>query len=229
MKKFLMMVIASVSLFAMEPLVSVDWLKAHLHDKDLVVVDVSSYKLYKKEHIPGAVQSGIGKWRQPHGTFALVRSLKEIEEHMRVLGIHQESKVVIYSHQSNSKDMLKPSYVIWAMELYGLKNTAILDGGLKAWKSAGEKVSTTKPVVKAGDFKAVYYPELVIDLEGVKARIGKVRMLDARPPIFYFGARKQPVLNENKANQEKKSKKRRRPRERRRPQAGQEGKKKKPD
>jgi thiosulfate/3-mercaptopyruvate sulfurtransferase len=194
MKKLLIMVVMTLSLFAMEPLVSVDWLKAHLHDKDLVIVDISSRKLYKKEHIPGAVHSGIGKWRKVHGTFALVRSLKEIEAHMRALGINHNSKVVLYSHHSNGKDMLKPSYVIWAMELYGLKQTAILDGGLKAWKSAGETLSTIEPTVQEGDFKAVYHPELVIDREGVQAAIGKVRMLDARPPIFYFGAKKQPIL-----------------------------------
>ncbi|BDY12384.1 sulfurtransferase [Hydrogenimonas cancrithermarum] len=194
MIKILMLVAVSLSLFAMEPLVNAEWLKAHLNDKDLVIVDLSSKKLYVKGHIPGAVQSGIGKWRKVNGKFALVRSMEEIETLMRRLGIGKESRVVVYSHHSNSKDMLKPSYVIWAMELYGFKNTAMLDGGLKAWRKAGGKLSKAIPAVEPGDFEASFHPKMAVDLKGVEARIGKVRMLDARPAVFYFGARKQPAL-----------------------------------
>ncbi len=194
MKKIVMAALLAASVYAMEPLVSASWLKAHVSDKNLVVVDISSNRLYAKGHIPGAVQSGIGKWRMAHGSYALVRNAAEIEKEMRRLGISKESRVVAYSHHSNSKDMLKPTYVIWAMERYGFKHTSLLDGGLPAWKRAGGTLTTKEPKVKTGDFVAQAHPEIAVDLEGVKARIGKVRMIDARPAIFYFGARKQPIL-----------------------------------
>ncbi|WP_353663165.1 rhodanese-like domain-containing protein [Hydrogenimonas sp. SS33] len=194
MKKIVMAALFAASAFAMEPLVSAPWLKAHLGEKDLVVVDVSSRKLYVKGHIPTAVQSGIGKWREAHGSYALVRSASEIEKEMRRLGISKESRVVVYSHHSNSKDMLKPTYVIWAMERYGFKRTALLDGGLPAWKRAAGTLSTKEPEAKNGNFTAREHHEIGVDMDGVKARIGEVRMIDARPAVFYFGARKQPVL-----------------------------------
>ncbi len=194
MKKVLLTLTLSLSLFAMDALVNTEWLSKHIDDKNLIIIDVSSKKAYEKEHIPKALNSGIEKWRSGHGTFALVKPQKQIEAHMRSLGISKDSRVVIYSHHSSGKDILKPSYVIWAMELYGFKNTAILDGGLKAWKRAGKSVTDKKPEKRDGDFKASFDPKMVIDLEGVKKRIGRVSMLDARPPVFYFGAKKQPVL-----------------------------------
>ena len=180
--------------FGMEPLVSVQWLAKHLHDEDLVIVDVSSNKLYRKGHIPGSVQSGIGRWRQRHGHYALVRPMAEIQKEMRRLGIDRKSRVVVYSHHSNAKDILKASYVIWAMERYGFVETAMLDGGLKAWEKAGLKLSKSPVSLRRGDVTAKDRHSIVIDRQGVQRRLGKVRMVDARPAVFYFGARKQPVL-----------------------------------
>ncbi len=188
------LLLAAMPLLAMEPLVDGRWLKAHLGEKDLVVIDLSSKALYTKEHIPGALHSDISKWRERHGKYALVRSIGEIETHMRALGIGNSSRVVIYSHHSGGKDTLKPAYVVWAMALYGMENTAILDGGLPGWKAAGGKVDALPVKRREGDFKGRFNPEIVVDLEGVRARLGKVAMLDARPAAFYFGAKKQKVL-----------------------------------
>ena len=196
MGKIVWIALLGLSAWAMEPLVDAAWLKAHIHDKDLVIVDASDGKLYEKEgHIPGAVQSGINRWRQKHGRYALVRSADEIQAEMRRLGISQNSKVVVYSHHHNGKDMLKPTYLIWAMERYGFKNSALLDGGLPAWRKAVEVLQKSQVINKPGNFRVVPDDTIVADLSFVKSRLYKMRMLDARPPIFYFGAKKQPVLD----------------------------------
>ena len=196
MKKIVWIGLTALAAWAMEPLVDAAWLKAHIHDKNLVIVDVSSAKLYEKEgHIPGAVQSGIGKWRKSHGRHALVRSAEEIQKQMRRLGISKDSQVVVYSHHSNAKDTLKPTYVLWAMERYGFKNGALLDGGLPAWKRAGGKLEKKRAANTPGDFTASAEDAVVADLSFVKGHLHEMRMLDARPAVFYFGARKQPVLD----------------------------------
>ena len=59
MKILWILLVASISLFAMEPLVSVNWLKEHQNDKDLVIIDASDAKLFKQEHIPGSQNSPI--------------------------------------------------------------------------------------------------------------------------------------------------------------------------
>ncbi len=194
MQKTVAVLLFSISLFAMDPLVDARWLKKSISSKDLVIIDLSSKKAYENGHIPGALHSDISMWRKKHGKFSLVGSKERIETLMRSLGIGKDSRVVLYSHHTNDKDILKPAYVIWAMELYGFKNSAILDGGLKAWKREGGEVTTEIPEPVVSDFKAVFNPYMSIDIESVKERIGKVRMIDARPARFYFGAQRQPVL-----------------------------------
>lgn len=178
----------------MQPLVSADWLKQNLNDQQLVIVDVSGEKLYKQEHIPGAVMSDIGQWRTASGKHALLQPPKSIETHMRGLGISNQSKIVVYSHHDNLKDVLKASYVIWAMQTLGHQQVAMLDGGIQAWKISGYKLSKSSPKIGQGDFKARMNKEMVVDLDFVKAHIGKIRMIDARPAVFYYGAKKQGVL-----------------------------------
>lgn len=196
LKKVLLIALTAIAMWAMEPLVSVEWLRAHLHDRDLVIVDASDEKFYEREgHIPGAVQSDIGKWRQMHGRYALVRDAEAIQKEMRRLGISKSTKVIVYSHHRNGKDMLKPSYIIWAMQRYGFKNSALLDGGLPAWRKAVGVLQKSRAIYKPGNFTAAPDETVVADLSFVKRHLHKMRMLDARPPIFYFGAKKQPVLD----------------------------------
>ncbi|HZL32140.1 MAG TPA: rhodanese-like domain-containing protein, partial [Pseudolabrys sp.] len=62
---------ATFTASAAEPLVNVQWLNEHLHDKNLVVLDIRSAidgggaKAYEAAHIPGSVHSDYDKagWR----------------------------------------------------------------------------------------------------------------------------------------------------------------------
>ncbi len=191
MKKLLLLCFA-LALFAAEPFVSAKWLKVHLNDKNLIIIDVSQPKLYKKEHIPGAINAPIVLWRKKVEHYALLRPPKEIERVMRKLGITPNSKVVLYSHRWG-KDFLKTSYTAFAMEVMGFKNSSILDGGLEAYRKIGiltKEISKPKPSY----YQGVFHPEFIVDKTIVLTHIGKTRMLDARNPIFYFGAEKQKVL-----------------------------------
>ncbi len=194
MKKYLLIMLTALSVYAMPPLVDSSWLKSHINDKDIVIVDVSSKKLYDKGHIPKSVNSPISNWREKHGEFLLVKNADAVQKEFKRLGIDKNSRIVIYSHHANGKDILKATYVIWAMEYYGFKNTALLDGGIVGWKESGGKLSKKSETPKPGDFKVTVNSDLVADLKLVKRSIGESQMVDARPSIFYFGAKKQPVL-----------------------------------
>ncbi len=194
MKILLIIFVSVITLFAMEPLVGAKWLQEAQNDKSVVIIDVSDAKLFEKEHIPGSLNSPISKWREKHDNYLLVKNANAIQKEFSALGINKESKVLVYSHHNNAKDILKVSYVLWAMEYYGFSNSAMLDGGLPAWKKNNGTLSTTTKTVKNGDFKVAKNDALVADLAFVKEQIGKSNMIDARPPVFYFGAQKQPVL-----------------------------------
>ncbi len=193
MRKLLLLALTALWAFAFGPVVSAKEAAQMLGAKDLVILDVSAPKVYAKGHIPGALNAPIGLWRAHHGSYLLVRSPKEIEALIQKLGIDENSRVLIYSHHGG-KDLLKASYVAWALELHGITKSAILDGGFTRYKKMGLPVSKETPKITPSHYKVHLHSSIVIDKQGVYQNIGKVRMLDARPPDFYFGARKQEVL-----------------------------------
>ena len=193
MKKFALFILIATLSFAIEPIVSTKWIAKHLGDKNLIILDVSQPKVYAKGHIPGALNAPIGKWREHHGNYLLIQSPKNIQKLIQKLGIDETKHVVIYAHHSG-KDTLKTSYVAWALELHGLKNSSLLDGGFKKYKNEGLPISTKTPSIKLSHYTVHLNPSIAIDKKGVFERIGTVRMLDARPAVYYFGAKKQKVL-----------------------------------
>jgi thiosulfate/3-mercaptopyruvate sulfurtransferase len=183
------------TLLAMEPLVNAQWLQKSLNDKNLVLIDVSDRNIYEQGHIPKSINSPISHWRKKHGNFLLVKELQAIQKEFQRLGINKNSKLVIYSHHSNTKDILKASYVIWAMEYYGFKNSAMLNGGLIAWREFKGNISYNNTLaLQKGTFNVKQNNNLIADLTLVQSKIGKSNMLDARPTEFYFGVQQQIVL-----------------------------------
>src|SRR5262245_64946408 len=87
-----------------EPLVSVEWLKQHRGDSDLVVLDIRSAldgggaEAYAKGHIPGAVHSDYDKggWRVTrNGVPFMLPSEKELEALIGNFGIDEDTHVVV--------------------------------------------------------------------------------------------------------------------------------------
>jgi thiosulfate/3-mercaptopyruvate sulfurtransferase len=188
--KKLFLLAAAIAAFATEPFVSAKWLKEHL--EKVVVLDVSEAKAYAKKHIPGAINAPISLWRERHGNYSLLR--KEILKTITNLGLSQKKPIVIYAHHEG-KDKLKTSYVAWALQVYGINNTSLLDGGLKAWKEAGYPLESKPNLPAPSNYTAKPDLSLVADKNYVLTNIGKIRMIDARPAVYYFGAKKQSVLS----------------------------------
>jgi len=195
MRKTLILLMTVLSLSAMEPTVNGEWISKHLNDKNLVIIDVTNENTYKKAHIPNAVQSGLGKWRQSKGKSAYeIRSTKEIEAEIRRLGINKDTNIVVYSHNLNPIDLLTAPYIVWALEYFGLQNIAMLDGGVDSYTNAGGKLTTKTIVYPRSNFNAKINNAMIIDMENVKKSINKVAMVDSRPAVYYFGTDKQGVL-----------------------------------
>jgi len=126
MKKILLLSLYVTFAFALEPLVNAQWLHKSINDKNLIVIDVSDYELYQQEHILKSINSPLSHWRENHGGFSLLKNQTAIKKEFQKLGIDKNSKVIVYSHHSNTKDIFKASYIIWAMEYYSFKNSAML-------------------------------------------------------------------------------------------------------
>jgi len=192
MKALLLSLFLTLSGFAMDALVSTEWVQAHLDDGNIVVVDVSDAERYAKGHLPGAAMTSIDAWRMPEAKHLVVRPKAAVEAHMRSLGINNGSRVVLYAHIDTPKDFLKASYIYWAMKYHGLADVAIMDGGYDKWLKETRPTTTAAAKPATGTFRAAMQPARFADRAYVTAHIGTIPMLDARPTEFYFGIKNSP-------------------------------------
>jgi thiosulfate/3-mercaptopyruvate sulfurtransferase len=189
-----------------QPLVSPQWLNGHLHDTDLVVVDVRSAidgggeKAYLAAHIPGSVHSDYDKpgWRVTVNNVPFqLPSILEIQNLIGDLGIDEKTRVVVVPAGVNFTDFGSAARVYWTLKVAGVPNVSILDGGVAAWKAAGlptESGAGPTPAPKT------------IDAEGDKSSLadladvakvqqsGGATLIDARPASFFNGKERAPKV-----------------------------------
>ena len=197
MKIFVTLIVSAVSLLAIEPLVNAQWLNEHKNDPKLRIIEVSDGDGYALEHIGGAAHTSIGKWRFDNGTFLSVRPVAEIEKEISALGIDENSDIVLYAPINEPKDLLKASYIYWALNYHGIKNVALLDGGLKGWKNGQFELTQIQSEIKPTAFKAKIQKEKIADITYVKNHLGKLPMIDARPSDMYLGVTPTATVKRN--------------------------------
>jgi thiosulfate/3-mercaptopyruvate sulfurtransferase len=119
-------------------LVSVQWLKDHLNDKALVLVDTRAEADYQQGHIPGAVwmdAAALSATTSEDGIRALQESLAE---RFSPLGIQGQEMVIFYEDGIGVRAPRALWYILYA----GHAQAGVLDGGLKSWKQALCPLST---------------------------------------------------------------------------------------
>lgn len=194
MKILIALWMSIASLFALEPIVTAEWMHQHLNDTSIRIVEVSDGNNFDFEHIPGALHTSIGKWRFDNGTFLSIRPVKEIEAEISRLGIGANTQVVLYAPINEPKDLLKASYIYWALNYHGVNNVALLDGGLGAWKKSNFPMTSDVINITPTSFKASIDPSKITNIDYVKKQIGKVPMIDARPSDMYLGVTPTPTV-----------------------------------
>ncbi len=141
-------------------------------------------------HIPGAVYVSLdddlsdhtisGKGRHP------LPSGRNLETAARNWGIRQDSLVVVYDDWNRAGS----GRAWWVLTAAGLDNVRILDGGLAAWRSAGQTLETG-PVDPAPGNVTVPHDNLYAGsrrtLTAEHVAEGTVTLLDARAPERYRG------------------------------------------
>jgi thiosulfate/3-mercaptopyruvate sulfurtransferase len=191
MKKVLLivLVVAGFNATAQKPiLVSAEWVKEHLQDPDLVLIQVGFMKYeYDKEHIPGARYLW-PSWLAPDTPYGSYNAPdpKAATTLLRSLGVSNKSHVILY-HIRNEVSITARMFL--TLEYLGLKGqVSFLNGGMDAWKKAGYEVTPNIPVVKKGKFTARPGGQLV-DKEYVLKSLQSPQsvVVDARMTRFYDG------------------------------------------
>lgn len=106
---------------------------------------------------------------------------------LKAAGVADNSRVVVYA----AGPVLASTRVWFTLDLVGLAaGASILDGGLAAWKAAGQSVSTDAPAAAVpGNLNASIHAERLATVEWIREHLtdpGTV-ILDARLPQFYLG------------------------------------------
>ncbi len=125
-------------------LVSAKWLKAHLEDPGLVVVDVRTDKYFDGRVIPGAVRMPWKAFRyndRARGVGGVFVGVERAQEILGQYGIGRENTVVLYDSVKRDGGATA-SYVFWILDLLGHRNVKILHRGIDAWVEAGGQVAT---------------------------------------------------------------------------------------
>jgi thiosulfate/3-mercaptopyruvate sulfurtransferase len=170
-------------------LVTTQWLAAHLHDPDLVVLCVAATpEFYDKSHIPGArrillseiavTRDGIPNEMPPDA---------ELQRVFARAGVGNRSRVVLYGERFN----LLAARAYFTLDYMGVaEHAALLDGGLEKWRTEGRPLTAEAAPMKPAALAIAPRPEILVDATRMKtlgAQPRGVTLIDARPRKEYSG------------------------------------------
>jgi thiosulfate/3-mercaptopyruvate sulfurtransferase len=173
--------------------ITADWLAKHREDRNLVILHVGDRKTYDREHIPGARYISFDdvarrKARDGENTLEMLAP-EELRGSLERFGISNDSRIVVYY----SDEWVSPATrVIFTLDWYGLGDrTALLDGGIDAWKRGGLALTSEVPPPAKGALTSRTPRSIIVDAAWVRANApGRgIALVDARAPVFYDGPR----------------------------------------
>lgn len=167
------------------------WLVQHLKDPDLIILQVGNNADFEAGHIAGSRLVTLQTLSAPTEQTGLSLELPQPEAlrtALQGLGISDNSRIVIVP----TRDLQSATRVLFTLEAAGLGDKAsVLDGGINAWKRAGQAITTEATPAKEGKLSALkMQPVRVADAAYVSANSRKagVAVVDARATAFYSGA-----------------------------------------
>src|SRR6201992_3977124 len=183
-----------------DPLVSTEWLAAHINDENVKVVD-ATFKLpgvlplpkddYLAAHIPGAVYFDVDAVSDhsnplPH----MFPSAAQFGRDVGNLGISNADTVVVY----DSGSWVAAPRAWWMFLSYGHDKIRVLDGGLKKWRAEGRATESGEFKAKPATFKATYDAKRVRSMQEMIANVGSKawQVIDARAAERFEGRAPEP-------------------------------------
>jgi len=173
-------------------LVNAAWLAGHLHDSNLVLLHVGDKKEFDEAHIPGAQFISLSDISDPNARLRLeLPPVERLQRAFESRGISNDSRIVVYP----GRDWYSPSTrVIWTLTYVGLGDrVSLLEGGMPAWRHAGQPVVADVKAPAAGHLTPQLHPEILADASYVLAHLHQpaVALLDVRSPQSYAGEEEQ--------------------------------------
>jgi thiosulfate/3-mercaptopyruvate sulfurtransferase len=183
-----------------DPLVSTEWLAAHINESRVKVLD-ATFKLpgvlplpkddYLASHIPGAVFFDVDAVSDhsnplPH----MFPSAEQFGRDVGNLGVGNADTIVIY----DAGGWVAAPRAWWMFLSYGHRDVRILNGGLKKWRAEGRPVQAGEVRAKPATYRATYDPAYVRSVEQMIANVesGAEQVIDARAADRFEGRAPEP-------------------------------------
>ncbi len=179
--------------------VTTEWLAEHLEDENIRIADCrfnlvdseEGIRLYLKDHIPGAVYFHLNNDLSgpvlSHGGRHPLPSLDKIKQTLQLAGISQDTIVVAYDGGEGAF----ASRLWWLLKYVGHEKVYLLNGGFKAWKEAGYKVSSEFPGINETNYELSVNHDILASYEDVKNLVDKrdenTILIDSRDRNRYLG------------------------------------------
>lgn len=185
------------------PLVDAAWLRAHLHDRGQVILEVydtaTQRPAYEAGHIPGAVFTGFlnDGWRVPRdGIPGMLPPPEQIAGVIGHFGIGNATRVIIVPAGRARGDFNAAARVFWTLRMEGADNASILNGGDRAWfADPADPVARGNVPLRPAVFVPHPTTEYLATMPMVRATLDShaAQLVDARPPAQFEGRVKAPV------------------------------------
>lgn len=187
-------------------LVSMEWVREQIREGEenpqVCIVDCrfvlgqpdAGKEAYSAGHIPGAfyldLEQDMSGPKQVHGGRHPLPDVGEFSRKLGGIGIGENVKVVAYDDQGGAM----ASRLWWLLQYLGHRGAYVMDGGFSQWKTKGYPVTQEVPVAKFGTFRPQVQDQMLVDMETVKAKLGKegTVLLDSREEKRYRGV-EEPV------------------------------------
>jgi len=182
-------------------LVTTDWLADHINDANLHLIDIRGHVLpasapkphyfnhradYDHSHLPGAVfidwVLAITDPADPR--HAQIAPPERFGAAMREAGIDAGTQVIAYDDAQG----MFAARLWWALNYYGHRQIAVLDGGWQKWIAEGRATTAAIPDLTPGNFTAQPQPDWIRSANQVADRQpGESVLIDARTPAEFAG------------------------------------------
>ncbi len=184
----------------MDALVTTEWLAGELGARDLRIVDATYVDAatgrdaaaeHDAAHIPGAVFLNLAELRDTDDDLPnTVPGPAKFASRMQALGLGDGCRIVLY----DSSPWHTSARAWFLLRLFGVRDVAILDGGIAKWRAEGRETASGAEVprhrhftIQPGDVAVRALPAMMANLAS-----GGEQVVDARSAARFTGEESDP-------------------------------------
>lgn len=161
-------------------------LEHHLHDSNLLIVDLCNPQLYAQVHVPGAVS--IAPQHLVAGTppaTGKLPPLQQLEHLFSLLGYTGNEHIVVYDDEGGGW----AGRFIWTLDVIGHKNYSYLNGGIHAWLKEDHTAESEPRQVEPTRVSLSIDPSVIASKDYILTHLenASTAIWDARSPAEFAG------------------------------------------